>query len=56
MLWQKYFALAGDHQINPATGKSYLNSKEDLKNALEHMQVDDLIMIDGEDVILISGN
>jgi hypothetical protein len=44
--------MSEQEQKNPSTGKTYLNSKEDLRNALEQMEADDLAMIDGQDVIL----
>lgn len=34
-IWQKYFALADEQQKNAATGTNFLNSKEQLKQALE---------------------
>ena len=51
-IWKKYFALSEEEQKNPSTGKTFLNSKEDLRHALEQMEADDLAMIDGQDVIL----
>jgi len=51
-IWQKYFNLPEDSQKNNSTGKSYLNSKDDLRQALEQMEADDLTMMDGNDVIL----
>ena len=51
-IWQKYFGMTEDQQKNNATGKSFLNSKEELRQALEQMEADDLTMMDGNDVIL----
>ena len=51
-VWQKYFALSDEQQKNNATGKSFLNSKEDLMKAMQQMEADDNVMIEGSDVIL----
>jgi hypothetical protein len=51
-IWKKYFSLSSEQQRNGETGEAFLNSKEDLKKALEHMEADDLIMQNGDDVIL----
>jgi hypothetical protein len=51
-VWQKYFALTDEQQKNNATGKPYLQSKEDLQRTLEQMEADENAMIDGADVIL----
>jgi hypothetical protein len=53
-IWRKYFDLPAEQQKNEQTGTSFLNSKEDLKRALEQMEADDLTMMDGDDVILTS--
>ena len=51
-IWQKYFALEDAQQRNASTGKAHLNSKDELVKVLEHMETDDLCMLDGDDVIL----
>ena len=51
-IWQKYFALDDAQQRNASTGKAHLNSKDELVKVLEHMETDDLCMLDGDDVIL----
>jgi hypothetical protein len=51
-VWQKYFALTDEQQKNNATGKAYLQSKDDLHRTIELMEADDNAMIDGDDVIL----
>ena len=51
-VWQKYFSLTDEQQKNNATGKVFLQSKEDLQKAMEQMEADDNVMIDGQDVIL----
>lgn len=51
-IWKKYFDLPNDKQKNGETGQAFLNSKEELKHALEQMEADDLTMMDGDDVIL----
>lgn len=51
-VWQKYFALTDEQQKNSATGKVFLQSKDDLQRTLEQMEADENAMIDGQDVIL----
>jgi len=51
-IWKKFFGYDAAQQKDPESGKTYLNSKEDLKNVLDQMCADDLAMMDGDDVIL----
>ena len=51
-IWQKYFTMADAQQTNAATRRAYLNSKEELRRALDHMEADELIVIDGDAVVL----
>ena len=46
-LWKKYFGLDEAKQINPHDGgKAYLNSKEDLIDALVSLEHDELLQLD----------
>ena len=53
-IWKKYFELSDDMQKNPDTGEVFLNSKDDLRKALDQMEADELTMMNGDDVILTS--
>jgi hypothetical protein len=51
-IWQKYFGLPDDQQKNAATNSAYLQSKDELIATLQQMESDDLLMIDGDHIIL----
>ena len=51
-IWRKYFAMDDASQKNNATGKDFLQSKDELKRCIEQLEADDLTMLDGNDVIL----
>ena len=53
-IWKKFFKLPDEQQINGTTGKTFMNSMEDLKKVLDQMEQEDFVMIDGEDVIMTS--
>jgi len=53
-IWQKYFGLSDEQALNPKTSKRYLESKEELIEALKQMEAEDLIMMEGNDVFLTS--
>jgi len=53
-VWQKFFQLDDEAQKNPQTNKVYFQSKQEMHRALESMEVDDLIVINNDDIILLS--
>ena len=53
-IWSKYFTMEDDQQKNPTTKKSYFQSKQELKRALEAMEADEICIIAGDDVILMN--
>lgn len=53
-VWQKYFNLDDEAQKNPNSNKHYFQNKQELKRAIESMEADDLVIINGDDVLIIS--
>jgi len=52
--WRHYFGMDQNMQTNSETNKPYLNSKEEMKNAIQQMEADDLCMLDGDQIILMN--
>ena len=53
-IWQKYFNLQDSQQLNSHTGKQYLQTKDELIEALKQMEHDDIIMLEGNNVFITS--
>jgi hypothetical protein len=52
-LWQNYFKLPATEQLNSETGQAFLADRAALIDVLEHMEAEDLVAIDGDDVIMM---
>ena len=53
-MWQKFFSLEDEAQKNPQTNKPFFQNKQELYRALEAMEVDELIVINNDDIILLT--
>ena len=51
-LWQRYFKLPDAEQLNTESGAAFLNGKDELIDALQHMEAEDLVALDGDHVIV----
>ena len=45
--------MSATEQLNSETGQAFLADRAALIEALEHMEAEDLVALDGEDVILM---
>ena len=52
-LWQRYFTLDKKDQTDPDTGESFFETKEQFKACLRHMEDEDLIAVEGDNVITL---
>ena len=52
-LWQSYFTLDKKDQTDPDTGEAFFETKEQFKACLRDMEDEDLIAVEGENVITL---
>lgn len=52
-LWQRYFQLPEAEQLNAETGVAFLADRAALVDALQHMEAEDLVALEGDEVIMI---
>jgi len=51
-LWAQYYNSPEERKTNERTGRRWLTTRDELVRALEQLESDDLVMIDGDDVIV----
>lgn len=50
-VWDKYFRMDESAQKNTQTGNAHFNSLEEVKACFAQMDTDNIVMVDGDNVI-----